>query len=136
MCFQFISFRYIKKRNLQREILQEHKDVKGYLIDKLNVDKKLLEEAIAKRPTILRVNVLKIDQLIDLLQQNGITSKEIIRHPRVFYFNTETLRKRIELLKKVGLLPKVTVITYSQKDLESYIKYKLHKNKNVKSEKY
>lgn len=136
MCFQFISFRYIKKRNLQREILQEHQDVKGYLIDKLNVDKKLLEEAIAKRPTILRVNVQKINQLIDLLQQNGITGKEIIRHPRVFYFNTETLRKRIEMLKKVGLLPRVTVITYSHKDLEDYIKYKLHKNENKKSEKY
>jgi len=115
--------------------LQEHKDVKGYLIDKLNVDEKLLEEAIAKRPTILRVNVLKIDQLIDLLQQNGITSKEILRQSRIFYFNTETLRKRIEMLKNVGLLPKITILMYSQKDLEDYIKDKLHKIENKKFEK-
>ncbi|GAB1867280.1 mTERF domain-containing protein 1, mitochondrial [Camponotus japonicus] len=127
--------RYIKKNHLQQEILQEHKDVKGYLIDKLNVDEKLLEEAIAKRPTILRVNVLKIDQLIDLLQQNGITGKEILRQSRIFYFNTETLRKRIEMLKNVGLLPKITILMYSQKDLEDYIKDKLHKIENKKSEK-
>lgn len=116
--------------------MQEHQDVKEYLIHKLNVDKKLLEEAIAKRPTILRVNIVKIDQLIDLLKQNGITGKDILRHPRIFYFNTETLRKRIEMLKKNCLLPKVTIITYSQKDLEGYIKYKLHKYENKISEKY
>lgn len=126
--------RHIEKSHLQREVLQDHQDIKEYLINKLNVDEKLLEEAIAKWPTILRVNVQKINQLVDLLQRNGIMGDEILRHARVFYFNTETLRKRIEMLKEVGLPPKVTVITYSQKDLDEYIKHKLHKYE--KFEKY
>lgn len=119
--------RHIKKRLLQREILQEYPDVKEYLINKLNVDEKLFEKAITKWPFILRVNVSKISELINLLQQNGIMGDEIIRYPRVFYFNTETLHKRIEMLKKAGLSPKVSLLTYSQKDLDEYIKNKLNK---------
>lgn len=130
----YFLYRHIEKSHLQREVLQDHQDIKEYLINKLNVDEKLLEEAIAKWPTILRVNVQKINQLVDLLQRNGIMGDEILRHARVFYFNTETLRKRIEMLKEVGLSPKVTVITYSQKDLDEYIKHKLHKYE--KFEKY
>lgn len=123
----YFLYRHIKKNHLRREILQDHQDVKKYLIDKLNVDEKLLEEAIAKLPTILRINVLKLNQLIDLLQQNGFMGDEILRHPRVFYFNTETLRKKIERLKEVGLRPKVTLLVYSQKDLDEYIKHKIQK---------
>lgn len=120
--------RHMKKRLLQREILQEHPDVKEYLINKLNVsDEKLFEKAITKWPSILRVNIRKINELIDMLQQNGIMGDEIIRYPRVFYFNTETLHKRIEMLKNAGLSPKVSLLTYSQKDLDEYIKNKLYK---------
>ncbi|CAL1678967.1 unnamed protein product [Lasius platythorax] len=119
--------RHIKNRHLQREILQDYQDVKEYLINKLNVDEELLEKALTRWPTILRVNVRKINQLIDLLQQNGIMGDEILRHPRVFYFNTETLRKRIEMLKEAGLPPKVSLIMYSQKNLDEYVKYKLQK---------
>lgn len=118
--------RHIKKRHLQREILQDQ-DVKEYLINKLNVDEELLKKALIRWPTILRVNVRKINQLIDLLQQNGIMGDEILRHPRVFYFNTETLHKRIEMLKEAGLPPKVSLIIYSQKDLDKYVKHKLQK---------
>lgn len=107
--------------------MQEYPDVKEYLINKLNVDEKLFEKAITKWPFILRVNVSKISELINLLQQNGIMGDEIIRYPRVFYFNTETLHKRIEMLKKAGLSPKVSLLTYSQKDLDEYIKNKLNK---------
>ncbi|XP_072762362.1 transcription termination factor, mitochondrial-like isoform X2 [Anoplolepis gracilipes] len=113
--------RYVKKNHQEREVLQEYQDVQEYLINKLNVDEKLLEKAVAKSPTILRVNIRKINQVIDLLQQNGIMGDEILRHARVFFFNTKTLHKRIEMLKEAGLLPKVTVITLSQKDLDEYI---------------
>lgn len=123
----YFLYRHIEKSHLQREVLQDYQDVKKYLIDKLNVDEKLFEEVIAKWPTILRVNVQKLNQLIDLLQQNDIRGDEILRHPRVFYFNTETLRKKIEMLKEVGLTPKVALIIYSQKDLDEYIKHKLQK---------
>ncbi|XP_050453822.1 transcription termination factor, mitochondrial [Cataglyphis hispanica] len=118
--------RRIKKNHLQREILQDHQDVKEYLIDKLNVDEKLLEEAIAKLP-ILRINVRKLNQLIDLLQQYGIMGDEILRHPRVLFFKTETLRKKIERLKEVGLPLKVTLLIYSQKDFDEYINHKILK---------
>ncbi|XP_029178831.1 transcription termination factor, mitochondrial [Nylanderia fulva] len=119
--------RHIEKILLQREILQEHPDVKEYLINRLNVDQKLLEKAITKWPSILRVNIRKINQLINLMQQNGIMGDEIVRYPRIFYFNTETIRKRIEMLKEAGLSPKISLLTYSQKDLNEYIKNKVHK---------
>ncbi|XP_011859771.1 PREDICTED: uncharacterized protein LOC105557197 [Vollenhovia emeryi] len=94
---------YIEVTNEQQRLLQEHGSVKNYLIDQLNVDEKLLEEVITKRPTILRVKLKKLIKLINVLRQNGITGDDIIRHPKIFYFSTETLCKRIEMLKEADI---------------------------------
>jgi len=58
--------------------LQEHGSVKNYLINRLNVDEKLLEEVITTHPSILRVKFKKLIELIDMLRQNGITQKFFI----------------------------------------------------------
>ena len=101
--------------NEQQKLLQEHGSVKDYLINILNVEEKLLEEAITKYPSILRMKFKKLIKLIDLLQQNGITNDDIVNHPKIFYFNIETLRKRIEILKENGILPRITLLMYEQR---------------------
>lgn len=121
MTLFFPIYSYMKKNQMKRELLQSQQDAKGYLIRKLNVSDQALENATIRWPGILRVKIIKLAQLIDMLQQNGITSDEILRHGRVFQFKTETLRKRIETLKENGLAPKITVITYSKKSFDQYV---------------
>lgn len=103
--------------NERQKLLQEHGSVKNFLINKLDVDEKLLEETIIKSPFILRVRLKKLIELIDILRQSGITGDDILRHPKVFYFSVETLRKRIEILKKAGLPLKISSILRNQRTL-------------------
>jgi len=116
--------------NERRKLLQEHGSVKNCLINRLNVDEKLLEEVITKYPSILRVKLKKLIELIDMLRQNGISGDDIVSHPKIFYFKIETLRKRIEMLKENGVSPKIILIMRNQKNLDRYIKLKSPSSKN------
>lgn len=115
--------------NMRQKLLQEYGSVKNYLINKLDVDEKLLEKAISKYPSILRVKLKKLTELVDMLQQNGITGDDIINHPKVFYFNIETLRRQIEILKEAGIPLKISSIIYKQRTLDR------HKRKSYDSKK-
>lgn len=121
--------RYIEMSNMRQKLLQEYGSVKNYLINKLDVDEKLLEKAISKYPSILRVKLKKLTELVDMLQQNGITGDDIINHPKVFYFNIETLRRQIEILKEAGIPLKISSIIYKQRTLDR------HKRKSYDSKK-
>lgn len=79
-------------------------------------------------PTILRVNVTKIDELINVLRQNGIANEDIVNHGRIFYSKVNTIRERIDTLKKAGLPLGASVLTYSQKMFDNYVN--LHKLRN------
>lgn len=109
---------YIEANNERQKLLQEHGSVKNYLINTLNVEKKLLEETITKYPSILRVKFKKLIELLDLLQQNDITGNDIVSHPKIFYFNIETLRKRIEILKENGISPRINLLICEQKIID------------------
>ncbi|KYM81393.1 hypothetical protein ALC53_08161 [Atta colombica] len=122
---------YVEINNERQKLLQEHGSVKNYLINTLNVEEKLLEEAITKYPSILRMKFKKLIKLIDLLQQNGITSDDIVNHPKIFYFNIETLRKRIKILKENGIPPRISLLMYEQRIIDQYVKLRLHKNINT-----
>lgn len=102
--------------------MQQCENVSEYLQNKLKVHEEMLNLAVKKTPGVLRVNIAKLDQLIDILHQNGITSDEILRHARVFYFSIETVQNRIEILKKTGLLPNLAVLTQAERIFDQYVK--------------
>jgi len=102
--------------------MQHYENVSDYLQNKLKVDEEMLNLTIKKIPGILRVNIAKLDQLIDLLHQNGITSDEILRHARIFYFNIATVQNRIEILRKEGFVLNLAVLTQAEPIFEQYVK--------------
>ncbi|KAL0123695.1 hypothetical protein PUN28_005896 [Cardiocondyla obscurior] len=101
---------YIEANDVRQKLLQEHGSVKSYLIHKLHVDERLFEKTVAKYPSILRIKLTKLSNLIDMLQQNGITGDDMLNHPKVFHYSIETLRNRIETLKEAGIPLKINVI--------------------------
>lgn len=102
--------------------MQQCDNVSEYLQNKLKIDEKTLNLAVKKEPSILRVNIAKLNQLIDMLHQNGITSNEILRHARIFYFNVETVQNRIETLKKEGLFLNLAVLIQAERIFNRYVK--------------
>lgn len=101
--------------------MRNHSSVSEFLMSKLKVDEETLNLAITKSPGILRVNLSKLNRLINILHQNGITSDEILRHIRIFYFNVETVQNRIERLKKERLVPRLAVLALAEQSFERYV---------------
>lgn len=106
----------------RRNFMQKYGSVENYLINKLDVDKKLLEEAVVKRPSILRVNLKKLIELVNLLRQNDMKGNGIISHPKIFYFSVETLRERIEILKEYNIPLRINLLTLDQKSFNHTIR--------------
>ncbi|XP_036148718.1 transcription termination factor, mitochondrial isoform X2 [Monomorium pharaonis] len=115
----------------RRNLVEKYGSIKNYLLDQLNVDEKILDAAIAKYPSILRINVKKLKKLINLLRQNGITSNDIVSHPKIFHFKVETLRERIERLKKDDIPLTINLIMCNRRTLERHVKLKSHNSKNT-----
>lgn len=90
-------------------------------MNKLKIDEETLDLALKKWPQILRINLSKLDRIINLLHENGICSKEILRNDRIFYFNTETIRNRIEILKENDIDPTLTLLVLSECVFERYV---------------
>jgi len=125
-------YRYLTKKITQRDLLEPHKNVRDFLISKLNVDENVFDKAMIKAPHLLRVNVQQLNEVIYMLQKNGITSDEILRYPRIFHHNKETLRKRLDILKEVDIPPRVNLLIFGQKCFDRYVKNfkRIKRNRN------
>jgi len=120
----FISYRYIDIQRREQEILKG-KSVKQYLIDKLNTDEAKFEEKLKTNPTILTINILKMNEIINILHQNGITNDDLLNNLRIFTRKVETIRKRIEILKEANIPLKIYIFMHTQKMFDNYMKQKL-----------
>lgn len=117
--------RYIGKCNLSKrkdELLQSHRDIKGYLMYKLNVNEEIIEKFLDRWPVVLQVDILKMEELIDMLHQYGFTNDEILIHGRIFKSKITTLRTRMETLKDYGLPAKITILMFSKKNFNNFVK--------------
>lgn len=121
--------RAIQRNKVESSLMQNYGNINDYLQDKLKVNEEQLNLAIKKVPGVLRVNVAKLDRLIDILHQNGITSDEMLRYARIFFFNVETIQYRIEALKTNRLIPTVIVLIKDEQTFEQYIDTNVERRK-------
>lgn len=126
----YFLYRHVKMKTERWKFLQEHGSVENYLITKLDVDKKFLKEVVTKYPSILRINIKKLIELVNLLRQNDIKGDDILSHPKIFYVSTETLGERIEILKECGIPLRINLLIFDQKNFNHTIQ-KLKKEINV-----
>lgn len=118
----WFTYRAIQQNEVKRSLMQQYNNISEYLQNKLKVDEETLNLAVKKEPSILRINIGKLNQLIDILHQNGITSNEILQNARIFYFNIETIQNRIKTLKEKGLFPNLVILTQAQRVFDRYVK--------------
>lgn len=111
----YFLYRYVKKSIEQRDLLGPHKNVRDFLISKLNTDENALDKAILKAPALLRVKVQQLDEVINMLQENGITNDKILCYPRIFHHNKETLRERLKILREADMTPRISLLVFGKK---------------------
>ncbi|XP_011642729.1 transcription termination factor, mitochondrial isoform X3 [Pogonomyrmex barbatus] len=116
-----IISRAIQKNQVELSLMQHYGNISEYLQNKLKINEEKLNTIITKVPDILRMNIAKLDQLINILQANKITSEEILWNAQILSFNVENIRKRIQILKKEGLIPNIIILSQSEHMFNRYI---------------
>lgn len=101
--------------------MQHHKTIGEYLMNKLNIDVNTLDCLITKSPGILRINLVKLNTLINLLHKNGITSKEILLNERIFYFSIATIENRIKTLYEKDIPLRFPLLLCGEKVFNRYV---------------
>lgn len=115
------THRAIQKNKVKHSVLQHHANINEYLQNKLKVDEEMLNSATKKMPGILRVNIEKLDRIINILHQNEITSDKILRHTRILNFNVETVQRRINILRKEDFVPNLAILIQAEDSFNQYV---------------
>lgn len=117
--------RYVEKQKLSKEkdkLREFYPTNEIYLMHKLNIDEETMKKFQEKWPLAVKVNIMKLKLMFDMLHQYGFTNNDIMTHGRIVHFKIETLRERLEVLKRAGLTRKLTVILFSKKDFDDFVR--------------
>lgn len=113
--------RVTQKNDTGHYLLQDD-NISQYLLNKLNINEKDLQNFITKWPNILRINPRKLDKIITILYKNYITSNEIMQSgAQIFFFSQDTIQKRVEILNEKNIFVRIPVLKLSNKLFERYV---------------
>lgn len=121
--------RYLKRRSDKKSILGDNSLVE-YLSKRLQCKSETVKEILEKQPALKNKSVIKMQEIIDFLFQEGFTPSHIIRIPKILLHSVETIGKRIKELEKVRgtQLNSLHILTKSQKQYQQFYESML-KNK-------
>lgn len=122
----------------------EHQSTKVYLAKRLNTSPEVIEDIYIKIPALKTIRVAKVQtkftftktfflfincnsltlqakKFIDFLISEGFEVEEIIQKPRIFSASQNTVKQRLERLRKLGLKSiNLNVLCRSRKDFQKY----------------
>jgi len=100
--------------------MRYHKNVNEYIINKFDVDKHIVDMAVAKSPNILQIDLIKLNKMMNLLKENGFTSNEVFQHGRILFFNTTNIQNRIIILKEIDVRVRLPLLACNMTTFKRY----------------
>ncbi|XP_063376117.1 transcription termination factor, mitochondrial isoform X1 [Cydia fagiglandana] len=120
-CKQDIMNRYIKISQDTKNILGRNKSTQIYLADRLNTTPEAVEEICTRIPALKTIRVTKVKHFLDFLISEGFQPEDIANKPRVLAASPDTVKQRLEKLRKLGLTEiNLNVLCKSRKDFKKY----------------
>ncbi|XP_068620889.1 transcription termination factor, mitochondrial isoform X2 [Battus philenor] len=120
-CTDEILDRYIEILQETKNILGENESTHGYLAKRLNISLKDVEEICEKVPALKTIRVTKLKPFLDFLINEGFTTEDIAKRPRVLTASQETIKLRLEKLRNLGLKEiNLNILSRSRKNFQKY----------------
>ncbi|XP_063617762.1 transcription termination factor, mitochondrial [Cydia splendana] len=120
-CKQDIMNRYIKISQDTKNILGRNKSTQIYLADRLNTTPEAVAEICTRIPALKTIRVTKVKHFLDFLISEGFQPEDIANKPRVLAASPDTVKLRLEKLRKLGLTEiNLNVLCKSRKDFKKY----------------
>ncbi|KAI8427728.1 hypothetical protein MSG28_002160 [Choristoneura fumiferana] len=120
-CKKDILNRYIAISQETKNILGDNKSSKLYLADRLNTTPEAVEDICARIPALKTIRVTKVKRFVDFLIDEGFLPEDIANKPRVLAASPNTVKLRLEKLRKIGLQEiNLNVLCKSRKDFKKY----------------
>jgi hypothetical protein len=86
-----------------------------YLSQQLQCDTETVEYLSSKFPSILRVHVSKLKEILDFVYREGYTSQHVCQVPRILCHGLETTKLRLAELREVGYNPPTLIVLCKSK---------------------
>jgi hypothetical protein len=81
-----------------------------YLSQQLQCDTETVEYISSKNPSILRVHVPKLKEILDFLYREGFTPQHVCQVPRILCHSLETTKSRLAELREIGYNPSTLIV--------------------------
>ncbi|XP_036321751.1 transcription termination factor, mitochondrial [Rhagoletis pomonella] len=105
-------------------VLGEKKSVVEYVAERLGFDVESTQCIMARHPSVMRVRVTKVKEVLDyLLNEEGFTRHEIANVPRILCHGLKTTKQRIEELKSYGCRPSsLVIVCRSKREYDKFVR--------------
>jgi hypothetical protein len=111
LCNSFFLFLNSKLRKEAARIkVLGDSSVMEYLSERLQCDTETMEYISLKYPSVLRVHVSKLKEILDFVYREGYTSQHVCHVPRILCHSLETTKSRLAELRKIGYNPSTLIV--------------------------
>ncbi|XP_071519302.1 transcription termination factor, mitochondrial-like isoform X2 [Panulirus ornatus] len=104
-CSSHIFNRYCERYHTGKLLFNKHKDITGYLSEKLQCEPQMVERLFQSNSLLKKIHITKFERVFNLLFSEGLTPEEIRSCMRVFQYSDTRTAERIQELKKIGYFP-------------------------------
>lgn len=124
-----LKHRCITRQVENRKILGSHSSVEEYLSKRLECTIENAKYLTEKYPAIMKMNILKMKEMLDFIYAQGYTPAHVCRVPRILIHSLETTKIRVQQLKQIGYTPpSLAILCKSKRDFDKILKkYAKHK---------
>lgn len=120
-CTEEVFERTLNRYQSQKDVLGECRSLEEYLIMRLGCSLDDLRDQGEFDHTLRRMNVPKLKKMIDMLLQEGFSTKQILHSLRLLKYSEHRTRTRIQRLKDLGVTKIIPSTLYkSPRSFESY----------------
>ncbi|XP_063232886.1 transcription termination factor, mitochondrial isoform X2 [Bacillus rossius redtenbacheri] len=114
---QIEVFERTLERHMQSRAILGSKSFHQFLADRLGCDVQAATVMVQRYPTVLHVNIPKINEILDFLREEGFSMEQVLQVPRILCHSLETTRARLGQLHARGFHPvSLMVLCLSQPD--------------------
>ncbi|BES88485.1 Hypothetical protein NTJ_01291 [Nesidiocoris tenuis] len=122
-CLPEVLLRAFQNKQENEAALDPYPNRVTYLTNRLGISEDKVKTFAQKHPPVMRVQVSKMNEIIDYLMSEGYPAEKIVQTPRILCHSLVTIQVRMEKLKQRNYVPQtLSTLCKSKRSFEEFIR--------------